>query len=173
MSPIQPLLVLSTEGRTGERRPIQTACLGFLYSVLEESFETNPKGLKEKKDVRKCFVLLYFDVGFTCDGNRGGFLQKRHCHCSSYSRNHDSYVLEKPRTTTHYLTLEEVGNWDRSVTNFFHAVRFDLWCSYDVTCILLGKGTDAARRLKGDMPPDRHTPSWCLAPALWSDAAPH
>lgn len=40
---------LSTEGRTGERRPIQTACLGFLYSVPEESFETNPKGLKEKK----------------------------------------------------------------------------------------------------------------------------
>lgn len=82
-------------------------------------------------------------------GNQGGFLQKINCHCSSYSRNHYSYILEKPRNIAHYLTLEEVGNCDRSITNFFHVACFDLWSSYDIeTCILLRKSTDAARDSK-------------------------
>lgn len=132
MSPIQPLLVLSTEGRTGERRPIQAACLGFLCSVLEESFETNPKGLKEKKTLENVSFCSVSPLVSHVPGNRGGFPQKRNCHCSNYSRNHYSYVLEKPRNITHYLTLEEVGNCDGSVTNFFHVMRFDLWCSYDL-----------------------------------------
>lgn len=71
-------------------------------------------------------------------GNQGGFLQKINGHCSSYSRNHYSNVLQKPRNITRYLTLEEVGNCDRSVTNFCHVVCFDLWSSDDIeTRILL------------------------------------
>lgn len=107
-------------------------------------------------------------------GNQGDFSQKINCHRSSSLRNHCSYVLEKPRNRTHYLTLEEVGNCDRSVTDFFHVVCFDLWSSYDLeTWILHRKSTDAAPRLRRDTPPDIHIPSWCLAPALWRNAAPH
>lgn len=84
-------------------------------------------------------------------GNRGGFLQRRNCHCSGYSRNRCSYVLEKPRNITHYLTLEEVGNCNRSVTNFFHVVCFDLWSSYE--------------EYRWDMPPDTRSPS-CALPLL-------
>lgn len=79
-------------------------------------------------------------------GNQGGFLPKINGHCSSYSRNHYSYALQKPRNITHYLTLEEVGNCDRSVTNFFHVACFDLWSRDNLeTCILLRKSTDAAQ----------------------------
>lgn len=84
-------------------------------------------------------------------GNQGGFLQRRNCHCSGYSRNRCSYVLEKPRNITHYLTLEEVGNCDRSVTNFFHMVCFDLWSS--------------SEEYRWDMPPDTRSPS-CASPLL-------
>lgn len=163
------VLQKAEQGNAGRFRQLAwDFSIQFLKSPLRQIL----KGWR-KKDVRN---VLYCSISMSVShvpGNQGGFLQKINCHCSSYS-NHYSYVLEKPRNITHYLTLEEVGNCNRSVTNFFHVVCFDLWSSYDLeTCILLRKSTDAARRLKRDMPPDIHIPSWCLAPALWRNAAPH
>lgn len=148
MSPIQPLLVLSTEGRTGECRPIRAACLGFLYSVLEESFETNPKGLKEK-DVRKCFVLLCFNVGFTRARKSRRF--------SSENKRSLLQLLKKPLLlcspeTKEYNSLSDPGRSGelrQEHYQFLSLACFDLWSSDDLkTCILLRKSTDAAQDSK-------------------------